>query len=83
MPLPVEPPPYLDLREQGLYAINMNIKKLEKKLEDAEAEWQACDGSASMERLNVAFHNRVYLKTTVGKQLADQKRLSYDFQNAP
>ena len=83
MPLPVEPPPYLDLRDQGLYAINMNIKKLEQKLEDAEAEWQACDGSASIERLKAAFHNRVYLKTTVGKQLADQKRLLHDFQNAP
>ena len=83
MPLPVEPPPYLDLREQCLYAINMNIKELEQKLEDAEAEWQACDGSASIERLNAAFHNRVYLKMTVGKQLADQKRLLRDFENAP
>ena len=71
------------LRQQGLYVINVRIEELERKLAEAEAKWQACDGSASIDRLKAAFYNRIYLKETVGKELAEVKRMYTNFETGP
>ena len=69
------PMQFINLRDEGLYVFKENIKELEQKLAEAEAEWRACDGSASIDGLRAAFYNRIALKKQLDKMNMDMKNI--------
>ena len=66
----------MTLREIGLRAYDRELEELGRKLDEAEAEWLRCDGSVGIDRLQAAFHNRVYLKRAFDKMQQDRDRFA-------
>ena len=70
-------PPFMNMREKGLFVFRENIKEVEQKVAAAEAKWKACDVSCSTQTLKDAFFNMVEAKS----ELEEMKRNMAAYSN--
>ena len=70
-------PPFINMREKGLFVFRENIKEVERKVAAAEAKWKACGVNSSKETLQDALFSMIQAKS----ELEEMKRNMAAYSN--